>query len=99
MLAKISGWDEGNTSIGEKDGFHESKILFDTHSNQIVVRSSSEFLTGEMMLYDLRGSLLKRKKITDTSAYFDASLLSDGLYIVILSKDTNRLAKKIACFQ
>ena len=99
MLARMAGWDQGNTSIGEEEGFHESQILFDAHSNQIVVRSSPEFITGEMMLYDMRGSLVKQKNITDTSAYFDASLLSDGIYVVILLKDANRLAKKIALIQ
>jgi len=97
MLARMAGWNAGSTSIGEeREMIVESQIVFDAFSDQIVVRSSPEFLSGDMLLYNLQGSLIEKKKISDTSSHFDTSLVPGGLYIVVLSKDSNRVAKKVA---
>ena len=96
MLARIAGWDGGSTALdGEQANLVEPLVLFDPNANQIVIRNSPEFVSGEMMLYDMRGSLIEKKKVTDTSAHFDSSLIPGGLYIVVLSKDTNRFTKKV----
>lgn len=95
MLARIAGWDSGGTSSWESDAA-ESEIKVDMRPNQLSINSPEEFIDGQISLYNAHGSLLNSRRVNSNLTYLDTSQLSDGMYLLVLSKESFREVRKIA---
>ncbi len=98
MLARISGWDGNSTGseIPEIIEFKESKIAIEIDLDKIMINSNDKYLNGKVELYNLNGHLIESKNVSNNINYINTTLLSAGLYFVVLSKDNNREFEKIA---
>jgi hypothetical protein len=95
MLARIAGWDGITTGVHESKESEGSKVAFEIGSDKIRINSTEKYLNGQVGLYNLNGHLIESKNIYDNTSYLNTSLLSAGLYFVVLSKDKIREVKKI----
>ena len=101
MLARIAGWEVTGSSFRgtEPEDSAELEVIFDANSDQIMVSSSAEYRNGRIELYDMRGCLMGTRAVTDDVTYLNASHLSGGVYLVVLSNELSREVKKFALIQ
>jgi len=97
MLARIAGWEDGVSSSDqtESDPSMDSDISIYVDSDQFRVATSGVFDTGKIRLFDLQGRLLESTNIKGNNTVINASSLSAGTYIILVSKDHKTTSKKV----
>ena len=97
MLARISGWDPGTTSIESDDDndFLQSNISLIVEPMQLKVSTSSVFDQGDLSLIDLNGRLIETTSIRGNQTVINTSALSAGSYVVMVSKGKQRESRKV----
>lgn len=97
MLARIAGWDGivTATEMPEASTIEESVVSVDMNSDKITVIVADQYLNGQVSLYNSNGQLIYSRKILKNIIYLSTSLLSSGLYLVVLFGNNRREVKKI----
>ncbi|MCK4879949.1 MAG: T9SS type A sorting domain-containing protein [Bacteroidales bacterium] len=97
ILSRIAGWEDGTSSVEptEDDDSLISDISIYMGSDYIRVGTSGIFDTGDIRLFDLQGRRLESIKIKGNNTVINASSLSAGTYILLVSKDHKTESRKV----
>jgi len=97
MFARIAGWEGDITDevAIDDDVSVTSDILVYMESDHIRVSTSDVFDRGDIRLFDLHGRLLESTTIQGNNTVINASSLSPGTYIILVSKDHKTASRKV----
>jgi hypothetical protein len=76
------------------------KIIVENNSNEIKVSCiDAAYTSGQVSLYNLSGVLFERKIIKDNECTFNKSILTPGVYIIMVNKSNLKETRKIVILQ
>jgi hypothetical protein len=94
MLARIAGWNGGNTAISVKKKPSEFYIFH--LPDNIIIKSNNQSVDVNLCsVYSIQGKLLLQEKIINNPIDLDISSLNSGIYIIILTGIQNVIPLKV----
>jgi hypothetical protein len=97
LLARISGWEDNTNPSAVHDGIDSSNppVYIYADSDFVWINNAERYIDGQISLYDLRGRLIDHKGIHMNKCFFSTSTLGSGLYLVVLSKESDYTIEKV----
>jgi len=94
MLARIAGWD-GSASLGIVENQNNKEYIkkIVTH-DKIELQLDEHHSMWSAGLYDFQGTEIIKKPVGSDLLTFDISMLSSGIYFIVLSNGRERLVEK-----
>lgn len=93
MLAKMAGWEEEISSVAP-GGATVPEVSISLGSGYIRV-GASEVFRGDVKLFDLTGRLVESTIMEGSNVEIPTSKLLAGVYVIMISKDNNRVSRKV----
>jgi hypothetical protein len=95
LLARMAGWNGVSTGIQDTKATDVPGMIIESNSSEIKVHISETYLSGQISLYDLQGSLVEKRVIDADYTTFSKSALHSGLYLVVVNKNNLIESKKV----
>ena len=95
MLARIAGWNGIITDVPKTEAGAGISVINNNKSDEIRIQTPETFLSGQISLYNLNGTLIEKKVIDSNTSIFNKSKLSPGLYLVKVNRSNLSETKKI----